>query len=143
MYMYNKYSEYIWIELIDIVSNWLYHLLMYNILVYLGSRIHIYRNIYCSTTPIYLVLNWTSDIARLILYKYMTIILMQFMLPHTRGSSSGHSRLMGNIYYKDCYLESMPEIYRLWQDLAQHTGVQIYRYMAMWYLIFHRILKVI
>lgn len=51
----------------------------------------------------------------------------QFHLPHSRGSSHGHSRIIRSAYPQEYYSRMMPECFRLWQQLEAETGTTLYR----------------
>ncbi|XP_062448577.1 peroxisomal sarcosine oxidase [Rhea pennata] len=56
-----------------------------------------------------------------------TLLLEQFLLPHSRGSSHGQSRIIRSAYPQEHYARLMPESYRLWQRLEARTGTCLYR----------------
>lgn len=56
-----------------------------------------------------------------------TLLLEQFLLPHSRGSSHGQSRIIRSAYAQEYYSRMMPESYRLWQQLEAETGTTLYR----------------
>lgn len=56
-----------------------------------------------------------------------TLLLEQFPLPHSRGSSHGQSRITRRAYPQKFYSEMMVEATQFWQDLQNFTGVQIYK----------------
>lgn len=51
----------------------------------------------------------------------------QFLLPHSRGSSHGQSRIIRSVYTQEYYSRMMPESFRLWQQLEAETGTTLYR----------------
>lgn len=51
----------------------------------------------------------------------------QFLLPHSRGSSHGQSRIIRSAYPQEYYSRMMPESFRLWQQLEVETGTTLYR----------------
>ncbi|OWF44915.1 peroxisomal sarcosine oxidase-like isoform X2 [Mizuhopecten yessoensis] len=56
-----------------------------------------------------------------------TLLLEQFPLPHSRGSSHGQSRVTRMAYGDaDYYTEMMKEAYRLWEKLENESGTTIY-----------------
>ncbi|XP_019366858.1 PREDICTED: peroxisomal sarcosine oxidase [Gavialis gangeticus] len=55
------------------------------------------------------------------------LLLEQFPLPHSRGSSHGQSRIIRSTYPQPHYTRAMPECYRLWARLEAEAGVQLYR----------------
>ncbi|NXD29578.1 SOX oxidase, partial [Spelaeornis formosus] len=56
-----------------------------------------------------------------------TLLLEQFLLPHSRGSSHGQSRIIRSAYPQEYYCRMMPESFRLWQQLEAETGTTLYR----------------
>ncbi|KAG7235160.1 hypothetical protein INR49_003146 [Caranx melampygus] len=56
-----------------------------------------------------------------------TLLLEQFVLPHTRGSSHGQTRIIRKAYEQDFYTHMMEECYRLWAQLEKEAGVRLYR----------------
>ncbi|XP_021364720.1 peroxisomal sarcosine oxidase-like [Mizuhopecten yessoensis] len=56
-----------------------------------------------------------------------TLLLEQFPLPHSRGSSHGQSRIFRMAYGDaDYYTEMMKEAYRLWEKLENESRTTIY-----------------
>lgn len=53
---------------------------------------------------------------------------MQFLLPHTRGSSHGQTRIIRKAYEQDFYIPMMHHAYQLWAQLEKEAGVQLYRW---------------
>ncbi|XP_037018736.2 peroxisomal sarcosine oxidase isoform X2 [Artibeus jamaicensis] len=58
------------------------------------------------------------------------LLLEQFFLPHSRGSSHGQSRIIRRAYPEDFYTQMMDECYQMWAQLEQETGTQLYRWGA-------------
>ncbi|KAM8904789.1 peroxisomal sarcosine oxidase [Spinachia spinachia] len=56
-----------------------------------------------------------------------TLLLEQFVLPHTRGSSHGQTRIIRKAYKQDFYTHMMEECYELWAQLERETGVELFR----------------
>ncbi|XP_029986073.1 peroxisomal sarcosine oxidase [Sphaeramia orbicularis] len=56
-----------------------------------------------------------------------TLLLEQFVLPHTRGSSHGQTRIIRKAYPQDFYTHMMDECYELWAQLEREAGVRLYR----------------
>ncbi|XP_063306073.1 peroxisomal sarcosine oxidase [Pelobates fuscus] len=56
-----------------------------------------------------------------------TLLLEQFPLPHTRGSSHGQTRIIRKAYPEDFYTNMMQESYRLWAELEKESGTKLYR----------------
>ncbi|XP_061574681.1 peroxisomal sarcosine oxidase [Cololabis saira] len=59
--------------------------------------------------------------------KKKTLLLEQFVLPHTRGSSHGQTRIIRKAYDHDFYSRMMQECYQLWAQLEREAGVRLYR----------------
>lgn len=51
----------------------------------------------------------------------------QFILPHSRGSSHGQSRITRSTYPHMSYARMMPDSFRLWQQLEAEAGTSLYR----------------
>ncbi|NWH46739.1 SOX oxidase, partial [Fregata magnificens] len=56
-----------------------------------------------------------------------TLLLEQFILPHSRGSSHGQSRITRSAYPRVPYARMMPDSFRLWQRLEAEAGTSLYR----------------
>ncbi|XP_027582585.2 peroxisomal sarcosine oxidase [Pipra filicauda] len=56
-----------------------------------------------------------------------TLLLEQFILPHSRGSSHGQSRIIRSVYPEEYYSRMMPDSFRLWQQLEAEVGIRLYR----------------
>ncbi|PWA22002.1 hypothetical protein CCH79_00010228 [Gambusia affinis] len=56
-----------------------------------------------------------------------TLLLEQFILPHTRGSSHGQTRIIRRAYEQDFYTQMMGEGYQLWAQLEKEAGVTLCR----------------
>ncbi|NXH09712.1 SOX oxidase, partial [Bucco capensis] len=56
-----------------------------------------------------------------------TLLLEQFILPHSRGSSHGQSRITRSAYSQETYARMMPDSFRLWQQLEAEAGTSLYR----------------
>ncbi|XP_033747873.1 peroxisomal sarcosine oxidase-like [Pecten maximus] len=57
-----------------------------------------------------------------------TLLLEQFPLPHSRGSSHGQSRITRMAYGgDDYYTEMMIEAYKLWEELENESGTTLYK----------------
>ncbi|NXL32263.1 SOX oxidase, partial [Glaucidium brasilianum] len=56
-----------------------------------------------------------------------TLLLEQFILPHSRGSSHGQSRITRSAYARVPYARMMPDSFRLWQRLEAEAGTSLYR----------------
>ncbi|KAG9340571.1 hypothetical protein JZ751_021393 [Albula glossodonta] len=55
------------------------------------------------------------------------LLLEQFVLPHSRGSSHGQTRIIRKAYEQDFYTQMMEECYHLWSQLEKEAGVKLYR----------------
>ncbi|NXF11161.1 SOX oxidase, partial [Smithornis capensis] len=56
-----------------------------------------------------------------------TLLLEQFFLPHSRGSSHGQSRIIRSAYPQEHYSRMMPDSFHLWQQLEAEAGTSLYR----------------
>uniref|UniRef100_A0A8D2LPB1 Peroxisomal sarcosine oxidase n=1 Tax=Varanus komodoensis TaxID=61221 RepID=A0A8D2LPB1_VARKO len=56
-----------------------------------------------------------------------TLLLEQFRLPHTQGSSHGESRIIRTAYPQDYYTAMMAEAFPLWAQLEAAAGTRLYR----------------
>lgn len=56
-----------------------------------------------------------------------TLLLEQFVLPHSRGSSHGQTRIIRKAYEQEFYAHMMEECYKLWAEVERESGVQLYR----------------
>nr|XP_036864301.1 peroxisomal sarcosine oxidase isoform X3 [Manis javanica] len=56
-------------------------------------------------------------------HRKKVILLEQFFLPHSRGSSHGQSRIIRRAYSKDFYTQMMEECYQMWAQLEHETGL--------------------
>ncbi|XP_078010919.1 peroxisomal sarcosine oxidase isoform X2 [Phascolarctos cinereus] len=59
--------------------------------------------------------------------KRKVLLLEQFFLPHSRGSSHGHSRITRRAYPQDFYTKMMEECYEIWAQLENESGTKLYR----------------
>ncbi|XP_061136038.1 peroxisomal sarcosine oxidase isoform X1 [Syngnathus typhle] len=64
---------------------------------------------------------------QLVKRKRKTLLLEQFTLPHTRGSSHGQTRIIRKAYEEDFYTQMMGESYELWAEMEREAGVKLYR----------------
>ncbi|KAJ8403923.1 hypothetical protein AAFF_G00347910 [Aldrovandia affinis] len=55
------------------------------------------------------------------------LLLEQFFLPHSRGSSHGQTRIIRKAYEQDFYTHMMEECFQLWAQLESEAGVKLYR----------------
>ncbi|NXA05372.1 SOX oxidase, partial [Sapayoa aenigma] len=56
-----------------------------------------------------------------------TLLLEQFFLPHSRGSSHGQSRIIRSAYHEEHYSRMMPDSFHLWQKLEAEAGTSLCR----------------
>ena len=56
-----------------------------------------------------------------------TLILEQFGLYHTRGSSTGESRVIRKTYQEAIYVAMMVDAYKLWEEIEKECGELILR----------------
>ncbi|NXN06462.1 SOX oxidase, partial [Indicator maculatus] len=56
-----------------------------------------------------------------------TLLLEQFILPHSRGSSHGQSRIIRSTYAQAVYARMMPDSFHLWQQLEAEASTSLYR----------------
>ncbi|XP_004635448.1 peroxisomal sarcosine oxidase [Octodon degus] len=55
------------------------------------------------------------------------LLLEQFFLPHSRGSSHGQSRIIRKVYSQDFYTQMMNECYQMWAQLEKEAGTPLHR----------------
>ncbi|XP_007121780.1 peroxisomal sarcosine oxidase [Physeter macrocephalus] len=60
-------------------------------------------------------------------HRKRVLLLEQFFLPHSRGSSHGQSRIIRMAYPEDFYTQMMAECYQIWAQLEHEAGTQLYR----------------
>ncbi|XP_014786226.1 peroxisomal sarcosine oxidase isoform X1 [Octopus bimaculoides] len=58
---------------------------------------------------------------------YRTLLLEQFPLPHSRGSSHGQSRITRKAYFQEIFAEMMKEAYPMWAQLERDSETQLYK----------------
>lgn len=56
-----------------------------------------------------------------------TLLLEQFPLPHTRGSSHGQSRITRYAYPQDYYTHMMLDAFPMWSTLEKEAGVKVFK----------------
>lgn len=56
-----------------------------------------------------------------------TLLLEQFPLPHSRGSSHGQSRITRYAYPQDFYVQMMLEAYPMWDTLSKEAEEEIFK----------------
>ncbi|XP_072495920.1 peroxisomal sarcosine oxidase [Notamacropus eugenii] len=59
--------------------------------------------------------------------KRKVLLLEQFFLPHSRGSSHGQSRIIRRAYPEDFYIKMMEECYQIWAQVEKESGTKLYR----------------
>ncbi|XP_033126983.1 peroxisomal sarcosine oxidase-like [Anneissia japonica] len=57
----------------------------------------------------------------------VVLLLEQFPLPHSRGSSHGKSRITRYTYAEEHYMAMMPENFRCWKVLEDEVGKELYK----------------
>ncbi|EAW51168.1 pipecolic acid oxidase, isoform CRA_a [Homo sapiens] len=60
-------------------------------------------------------------------HRKRILLLEQFFLPHSRGSSHGQSRIIRKAYLEDFYTRMMHECYQIWAQLEHEAGTQLHR----------------
>ncbi|KAI4886517.1 hypothetical protein NFI96_024885 [Prochilodus magdalenae] len=63
--------------------------------------------------------------------KKKTLLLEQFILPHSRGSSHGQTRIIRKAYPEDYYSHMMEESYALWAQLESEAKVKLQRHTGL------------
>ncbi|GAB1607929.1 peroxisomal sarcosine oxidase-like [Argonauta hians] len=56
-----------------------------------------------------------------------TLLLEQFPLPHTRGSSHGQSRTIRKAYTQEIFASMMREAYPMWEQLERDSGTKFFK----------------
>ncbi|XP_070571571.1 peroxisomal sarcosine oxidase-like [Ptychodera flava] len=59
--------------------------------------------------------------------KQRTLMLEQFGIPHSRGSSHGQSRTIRYGYPQDYYTAMMPEAFKIWNDIERQADMTLIR----------------
>ncbi|XP_068945873.1 peroxisomal sarcosine oxidase [Petaurus breviceps papuanus] len=59
--------------------------------------------------------------------KRKVLLLEQFFLPHSRGSSHGQTRIIRRAYPEEFYTKMMEECYQIWAQLENESGTKLYR----------------
>lgn len=67
----------------------------------------------------------SSGIIMTVFFEFL--LSPQFVLPHSRGSSHGQTRVIRKTYDEDVYIQMMHESYELWVQLEREAGVELYR----------------
>jgi sarcosine oxidase/L-pipecolate oxidase len=62
---------------------------------------------------------------------YKTLLIEQFRLPHTRGSSHGASRLTRKAYTDAVYVDMMKEAFEMWFELERESGENLYKKLGL------------
>ncbi|XP_077995829.1 peroxisomal sarcosine oxidase-like isoform X3 [Glandiceps talaboti] len=57
--------------------------------------------------------------------KQRTLLLEQFGLPHSRGSSHGQSRIVRYGYDQDYYTAMMPEAFQIWHEVETELSIKL------------------
>jgi len=57
--------------------------------------------------------------------KKKVLLLDQFSLPHTQGSSHGASRLVKHSHRKSHCADLIPDAFKLWEELEKESGVKL------------------
>ncbi|XP_067933113.1 uncharacterized protein [Watersipora subatra] len=60
-----------------------------------------------------------------------TLLIDQFPLPHTRGSSSGASRVTRQAYYEQFNADIMKVAFPMWRQLEEESGTTLYKQIGM------------
>ena len=55
------------------------------------------------------------------------LLITQFSLSHTRGSSHGASRITRHSYIQNHYTEMMPEAFDRWEKLAEVSKTELFK----------------
>lgn len=56
-----------------------------------------------------------------------TLLIEQFPLPHSRGSSHGQSRITRYAYPQDFYTHMMLDAYPMWEQLSKEAGLELFK----------------
>lgn len=73
----------------------------------------------------------SSSAYHLVKKKCNTLLLEQFCLPHSRGSSHGASRIIRYAHDDPLQTELMKESFRMWHQLEKEANVTIYKQTGM------------
>jgi sarcosine oxidase/L-pipecolate oxidase len=65
---------------------------------------------------------------------FKTVLLEQFRLGHTRGSSHGGSRITRKAYDEPFYVQMMIQSYKLWDELEKECGQKLFKKTGLLYL---------
>ncbi|XP_038060270.1 peroxisomal sarcosine oxidase-like [Patiria miniata] len=60
-----------------------------------------------------------------------TLLVEQFKLGHSKGSSHGQSRITRYAYQQTHYASMMPECFRTWERLGREVGTELYRNVGL------------
>ncbi|KXJ28935.1 Peroxisomal sarcosine oxidase [Exaiptasia diaphana] len=60
-----------------------------------------------------------------------TLLLEQFHLPHSRGSSHGTTRLVRHGYPSDVFANLMPEAFEIWSDVEKIAGKELIKRVGL------------
>ncbi|KAM6163225.1 peroxisomal sarcosine oxidase [Rhynchocyon petersi] len=64
-------------------------------------------------------------------HRKKVLLLEQFFLPHSRGSSHGQSRIIRKAYPEEFYTQMMDECYQIWAQLEQEAGTKLRRHTGL------------
>jgi len=65
---------------------------------------------------------------------FKTVLLEQFRLGHTRGSSHGNSRITRKAYHEAAYVHMMQRAFQLWDELEKESGEELFKKTGLLYL---------
>ncbi|CAG5133380.1 unnamed protein product [Candidula unifasciata] len=68
----------------------------------------------------------SSSAYNLVKQGLRVLLLDQFPLPHSRGSSHGQSRITRYVYEDEFYVRMMVDAFPLWSRLEQESGVELF-----------------
>ncbi|BFZ05377.1 hypothetical protein BsWGS_08416 [Bradybaena similaris] len=68
----------------------------------------------------------SSSAYNLVKQGLKVLLLEQFPLPHSRGSSHGQSRITRYVYEDDFYVRMMVDAFPLWTQLEQESGSELF-----------------
>ncbi|XP_031557358.1 peroxisomal sarcosine oxidase-like [Actinia tenebrosa] len=60
-----------------------------------------------------------------------TLLLEQFHLPHSHGSSHGTTRLVRYGYSNSIFSDLMPESYKMWEEVEKKAGKQLFKKVGL------------
>eukprot|EP00794_Sanderia_malayensis_P014057 gene14057-15521_t len=65
------------------------------------------------------------------------LLLEQFPLPHSRGSSHGQSRVIRYSYGQKIYADMMPECFKIWKSIEEQTNTKLFNQCGLLSIDFH------